>query len=178
MASIHSAGIVLYRPTGHHGLGADDEEGAGTEDGFEILLVHPGGPFWAGKDEHGWSIPKGEFDPGTEPAVEAAHREFAEELGRPVPGFELQDGVDPDGLVLDPFRAGRKTIHAVLVAGDFDADRIESNTVDIEWPPRSGRVITVPEVDRAAWFSLTEARTKLHKGQIPLVDRVVAALSK
>lgn len=160
----HSAGIVLYRgPVATESI----------EQSVEILLVHPGGPFWANKDEHGWSIPKGEFDPDREPAVEAARREFAEELGRPAP-------TPPAGVpevALDPFRAGRKTIHAVLIAGDFDPEPIVSNTVEIEWPPRSGRHIEVPEIDRAEWCSLAGARTRLHKGQAPIVDLIVSALT-
>jgi predicted NUDIX family NTP pyrophosphohydrolase len=163
MAS-HSAGIVLYRRTA---------SGGPVEQTVEILLVHPGGPFWANKDEHGWSIPKGEFDPDREPAADAARREFAEELGRPAP----TPPADVPDIGLEPLRAGRKTIHAVLLAGDFDPEPIVSNTVEIEWPPRSGQHIEVPEVDRAEWYSLVEARTKLHKGQAPIVDLIVSALA-
>ncbi len=160
----HSAGIILYRRTADTGP---------VEQCVEILLVHPGGPFWANKDEHGWSIPKGEFDPATEHVADAARREFAEELGRPVPAPSTDD---PE-VALEPFRAGRKTIHAVLIAADFQPDPIRSNTVEVEWPPRSGRRIEVPEVDRAEWYRLADARTKLHKGQAPIVDLIVSALA-
>lgn len=162
--AIHSAGIVLHRPS--------DETGP-FERAVEILLVHPGGPFWARKDDHGWSIPKGEFDPETEAIVDAARREFAEELGRPAPA----PSADRPAVTLEPFRAGRKTIHAVLIAADFDADDVHSNTVEIEWPPRSGQRIEVPEVDRAQWYRLADARIKLHKGQASIVDLIVAALT-
>lgn len=152
--AVHSAGIVLYRP---------------GPDGPEILLVHPGGPFWANKDEHAWSIPKGEFDPDSEDAEAAARREFGEELGQPLP--------EGPGQPLPPFRAGKKTIAAWLIDGDLDPDTVRSNTTEIEWPPRSGRVQVIPEVDRAAWFGLDEAATKLHKGQRPLVELVAQALA-
>jgi len=168
MASVHSAGIVLYRLTG-----GGRASGAAVEETYEILLVHPGGPFWANKDDHGWSIPKGEFDPETEAAPAAARREFEEELGRPVP--DSRTAGEP--IELPSFRAGRKHIHATLIGADFDPTVIHSNSVEIEWPPRSGRSLVVPEVDRASWVSLQNARNKLHKGQVPLVDLVVAALS-
>ncbi len=156
----HSAGVVLHRrPDPHTG-------------GVEILIVHPGGPFWAGKDEHAWSIPKGEFDPEIESAADAALREFAEELGRPPPHPPAGQPM----VELPPFTAGRKVIHAVLIAGDFDAENVSSNTAEIEWPPRSGRRIEIPEVDAARWCPLDEARTKLHKGQGPIVELIAAAL--
>ena len=152
--STHSAGIVLYRHTGGS---------------IEILLVHPGGPFWANKDTHAWSIPKGEFDPGTEDGLAAARREFAEELGSPAP--------TGDAISLPPVKAGRKTIHAWLAAGDLDPDTVVSNHFEMEWPPRSGRTASFPEVDRAGWFSLEVAATKLHKGQLPLCDLVTNELN-
>ncbi len=164
--TVHSAGIVLWRSD----PGRSDRQS--TVPPVEILLVHPGGPYWANKDEHGWSIPKGEFDPTTESAMEAARREFAEELGRPAPD-------PPDSrpaVALEPFKAGRKTIHPVLIFGDFDPADITSNTVTLEWPPRSGRRIDVPEVDRAEWYRLADARTRLHKGQAPIVDLIAEAL--
>lgn len=153
MTAQASAGIVLHR---------------GPADAPEILLVHPGGPFWAKKDTNGWSIPKGELDPDDEDAETAAVREFAEELGHPVP--------DGPRTALPEFRAGRKRIVAWLVAGDLDPSTISSNTFDLEWPPKSGRIQSFPEVDRAAWFTIDEARTKLHKGQIPICDLIERAL--
>lgn len=152
-SSANSAGIIVHRTVG---------------DVMEILLVHPGGPFWANKDTNGWSIPKGEFDPETESALDAAVREFSEELGHPVPAGKP--------VALPPFRAGRKTIHGFLVAGNLDPETISSNHVEMEWPPRSGSTASFPEVDRAGWFSLDQAATKLHKGQLPLCDLIIAAL--
>lgn len=154
MAGRAAAGIVLHRQ---------------GRDGPEVLLVHPGGPFWAGKDEHAWSIPKGEYDPEVEEAEEAALREFAEELGHPVP--------DGPRRVLDPVRAGRKTIRAWLVEGDLNPDDVRSNSFEIEWPPRSGRQQSFPEVDRAAWYGLEQAATKLHKGQLPFIALIERALT-
>ena len=158
----HSAGVVLYRR---------------SDDTVQIMLVHPGGPFWANKDQHGWSIPKGEFDPTAEDGRSAAWREFAEELGKPVPPPGANANTS-EAIELPTFRAGRKTIHAWLVDADFDTTEIASNTTEIEWPPRSGRMMTIPEVDRAEWFGLDEARTRLHKGQIPIVDLIEAALTE
>lgn len=146
-----SAGIVLYRRTAA---------------GLEVFLVHPGGPFWAKKDEAGWSIPKGEADPG-EDLQAAARREFAEEVGAVPPG---------DLLALGEFRQSGKSVAAFALEGDFDPAALVSNTVEIDWPPRSGRKLTIPEVDRAAWFGLGEARTKLHLGQRPVIDALVAAI--
>jgi predicted NUDIX family NTP pyrophosphohydrolase len=143
----HSAGIVLWRS-------GDDGEP-------EILLVHPGGPFWSGKVEHAWSIPKGEFDPVSEAAEECARREFAEELGTALP-----TAVDPVPLAV--VKASGKHIHPFLVEGDFDPSRLVSNTTEIEWPPRSGRRVRIPEVDAAAWVRLAEAERLLHKGQAGL----------
>lgn len=137
-------------------------------DSVELLLVHPGGPFWAGKDEHAWSIPKGEFDPDTEDPRSAALREFVEELGCRPPERPM--------VALSPFRAGSKTIWAWLVRGDLDPSTITSNNFEMEWPPRSGRTQSFPEVDRAAWFPLEQARKQLHKNQASLVDLVTDAL--
>jgi predicted NUDIX family NTP pyrophosphohydrolase len=145
MAAI-SAGILLYRP------------GPGEP---EVLLVHPGGPFWANKDEAAWSIPKGEIDPG-EDREAAARREFAEEVGAVPPG---------DLSLLGEFRQPTGKIVVVFaLAGDFDSSALRSNAVEIDWPPRSGRRLSVPEVDRAAWFPLEIAAGKLHKGQRPILD--------
>lgn len=151
----HSAGIVVHR---RH------------LDEVQILLVHPGGPFWAKKDDHGWSIPKGEFDPDAEDPHQAACREFEEELGQPPP-------TGPP-TPLPTFRAGRKHITAWLIEGDLDPATITSNEFEMEWPPKSGRMQSFPEVDRAAWFDLQIAPTKLHKGQAPIVDLIKTALNQ
>lgn len=133
------------------------------DDGLEVFLVHPGGPFWAKKDVHAWSIPKGEFE--DEDPLLAAVREFSEETG-----FDLTAGeVRSLGSVR---QAGGKVVHAFALEGDLDADAIESNRFTMEWPPRSGREQEFPEVDRAAWFSLFDAREKLHEGQLALLDRL------
>jgi len=163
-APTSTAGIVLWRRA------ARSSEG---RVGIDILLVHPGGPFWAKKDEHAWSIPKGEFDPNTETASDAAAREFAEELGQPVPKGEL--------LALDPFRAGKKRLSAFALEADFDTSVIQPGDthrgmVELEWPPRSGQIQQFPEVDRAAWIDLTNATEKLHKGQAPLIEQLQSAL--
>lgn len=146
---ITSAGIVLWR-LGPGGV-------------VEVLLGHMGGPFWARKDARAWSIPKGEHGP-EEDARAAARREFAEELGSPLPAGELRD--------LGTVRSGRKTIAAFAVAGDLDADAIVSDTFEIEWPPRSGRRQSFPELDRAAWFALPDAREMIVAAQVPFLDRV------
>lgn len=153
-----SAGLVVYRRS--------EDDGGST---VEILLVHPGGPFWAKKDTNGWSIPKGEYDPDTEDAEAAAVREFEEEIGHPAP--------PPPRRPLPPFKAGRKLITAWLVEGDLDPESIRSNEFEMEWPPKSGRTQSFPEVDRAAWFGLDEAATKLHKGQLPLCRLIAETLS-
>jgi predicted NUDIX family NTP pyrophosphohydrolase len=150
-----SAGLLLYR--------FDDDAG------IEILLVHPGGPFWAKKDDRVWSIPKGEYDVGEEP-LDAAEREFAEELGQPAPA-----GARIDLGELDQSTA--KRVHAWAVEADFDAARITSNAFEMEWPPKSGILVEFPEVDRAAWFALPEAETKLLPGQVGFLDRLSAALA-
>jgi predicted NUDIX family NTP pyrophosphohydrolase len=130
----------------------------------EVLLVHPGGPFWARKDDGAWSIPKGEIGPG-ETAIDVAQREFEEELGAKAPDVELS----PLGMVR---QAGGKLVRAWAAPGDFDLDRLESNTFELEWPPRSGKKMAFPEVDRAAWFDLEEARRKILAGQAPFIDRL------
>jgi len=144
--------------------------------GLELLLVHPGGPFWRNKDEHAWSIPKGEVDTvdtgdlDTAILEATARREFTEETGHDVPEGPL--------IPLEPFRVGSgKRLAAFAVLGDLDAEEIESNTFEMEWPPRSGRTMSFPEVDRAEWVAINNARTKLHKGQgriLDLLDPVVA----
>jgi predicted NUDIX family NTP pyrophosphohydrolase len=129
----------------------------------EVLLVHPGGPFWAGKDDHAWSIPKGEFTAG-EPPLAAARREFTEETSLSVEG---------DFIALPACKQpGGKIVHAFTLEGDCDAAAVKSNSFTLEWPPRSGRHREYPEIDRAAWFPLAVARAKIHKGQAPLIDEL------
>jgi predicted NUDIX family NTP pyrophosphohydrolase len=144
-----SAGVLLHR--------------TGPDGAVQVLLAHMGGPFWAHKDEGAWSIPKGEH-PAEEDARAAACREFTEELGSPVPDGELRD--------LGTVRSGSKVIAAFALVGDLDADRVVSNTFELEWPPRSGRTQAFPEVDRAAWFDLDTARRKIVKSQRPFLDRI------
>jgi predicted NUDIX family NTP pyrophosphohydrolase len=145
-----SAGILLHRERG----GAR-----------EVLLVHPGGPFWARKDAGAWSIPKGEYEEGDDPRA-CALREFEEELGSPLPpGTELTEL----GTVR---QSGGKLITAYAAPGELDADAIASNTFTMEWPPRSGRTQEFPEVDRAAWFGLEAAREKLNPAQAELLVRL------
>ena len=132
---------------------------------LEVLLVHPGGPFWAKKDLGAWTIPKGEIAEGEDPLA-AARREFEEETG-----------VRADGAAvpLTPRRqAGGKLVHAWMVRGDLDPQAVKSNTFTLEWPPRSGRRQEFPEVDRAAWFPLEEARRRILKSQAPFLDEVAA----
>jgi predicted NUDIX family NTP pyrophosphohydrolase len=148
--SRRSAGILLHRER-------DGER--------QVLLVHPGGPYWAKKDAGAWSIPKGEYEDGDDPR-ECARREFEEELGTPLPAdTELRDV----GTVR--LRSG-KHITAYVAAGDLDADAIHSNTFTMEWPPRSGRTREFPEVDRAGWFDLETAREKLNPVQAELLVRL------
>ena len=153
--SKRSAGILLYR-------------GRGEE--LNLLLVHPGGPFWAKKDEGAWSIPKGEYDEGEDPLA-VARREFEEELGSPAPPGDIIDL----GELVQP---SRKLITAFAVAGDFDTSRLRSNLFELEWPPRSGRMQSFPEVDRAEWFTLEEARAKILPGQRPFIDRLLERLGE
>jgi predicted NUDIX family NTP pyrophosphohydrolase len=145
-----SAGILLHRRA--------------PDGSLEVLLVHPGGPFWARKDDGAWSIPKGGHEPGEE-ALAAARREFEEELGTPAPAGSPLDL----GEVRQ--RAG-KLVQAFALEGDLDAASITSNTFLIEWPPRSGRQLEIPEVDRAGWFGLQEARAKINPAQVELLDRL------
>ena len=154
MARAHSAGVLLYRR----------RDGA-----VEVLLVHPGGPFWARKDHGAWSIPKGEFDEQETP-IDAARREFLEETG-----IALAHDLRP----LTPIAQSRsKIVHAFAAEGDIDTAMIRSNTFELEWPPRSGRVQPFPEIDRAAWFALDEARRRIIDGQRPLLDELDRWLGK
>ncbi len=139
------------------------------EGGVEVLIGHMGGPFWARKDDAAWSVPKGEYGPDEEPFA-VALREFEEELGSPVPAEDFV----PLGEVR---QAGGKVLTVWAAEGDLDAAAAVSNTFSLEWPPRSGRLQEFPEIDRAAWMTLDEARTKLVRGQVPLLDRLLAALA-
>jgi predicted NUDIX family NTP pyrophosphohydrolase len=148
----HSAGILLYRRRGA---------------GIEVLLVHPGGPFWANKDDGAWSIPKGGYEPGEDPLA-AAKREFAEETGAQVEG---------EAVALGLFRqSSAKIVDVWAVEGDFDPATLVSNTFSMEWPPRSGRMREVPEVDRAEWFRPEAAAHKILKGQRPVLDALLRRL--
>jgi predicted NUDIX family NTP pyrophosphohydrolase len=155
-ASKQSAGLLIHRL-------ADRRR--------EVLLVHPGGPFFARKDAGAWSVPKGEYEPGEDP-VSVALREFEEELGVPPP-------VDRDELLeLGSVRQkGGKVVTVWCAPGDLDVSDIRSMTFTIEWPPRSGRFQAFPEIDRAEWFSLAEAGVKLNPAQAELLDRLAALLA-
>jgi predicted NUDIX family NTP pyrophosphohydrolase len=147
-----SAGVLAYRR---------------RDAGPEFLLVHPGGPYWANKDEAGWSIPKGLVDEG-EASWAAAQREFAEELGQPIIG-------EPAPLTPCP-TSGGKLILAWLVEADLDLTALRSNAFEIEWPPRSGRRASFPEVDQAAYFDAATALWKIHKGQRPILAEAVSRI--
>jgi len=143
-----SAGILLYRM---------------RKDGIEVLLVHPGGPFWAKKDEHAWSIPKGEYEEGEDP-LDAAKREVQEEIGMKAEGkfIELKPVKQKSG----------KLVLAWALKGDFDPANIQSNEFEMEWPPRSGEKKMFLEVDKAGWFTIDEAVKKIVEGQIPLLKEL------
>ena len=148
-----SAGLLLYR------RGAD---------GYDVLIGHPGGPFWARKDEAAWSIPKGEYTDDEDPWV-AAQREFVEEIGLPVP--------EGPRVALPPVKqSGGKIVTAFAVAADLDVTNSVSNTFELEWPKGSGTIKEFPEMDRVAWFSVADAYVKLLKGQRPLLDHLMAHL--
>lgn len=139
-----------------------------TVESVEVLLVHPGGPFFARKDDGAWSIPKGLME-SDEDALAAARREFAEETGHPAP--------DGEALQLGEvrLRSGKRVVGFAL-EGDLDASAIVSNTFEMTWPPRSGKTATFPEVDRGDWFSLDEARVKLNAAQAEFVERLSEAI--
>ena len=137
--------------------------------GLEVFLAHPGGPFWAKKDLAAWTIPKGEYEPDEEPLA-AARREFEEETGFKVDGEFIELGTVTQG--------SGKIVSAWAVEGDFDPAKLVSNTCEVEWPPRSRRMIEIPEVDRGAWYSLDEARTKIFTAQVEFLDRLVEKLEQ
>ena len=145
-----SAGVLLYRRRGSE---------------LEVLLVHPGGPFWRAKDAGAWMIPKGGIEAG-ETAEQAARREFAEEMGT-----ALEGALVPLCRIR---QSGGKWVEAFAAEGEFDPERLVSNSFEMEWPPRSGQRISVPEVDRAEWFGLEAARKKMLPSQLPILDALIA----
>ena len=152
MAAKQSAGLLLYRL--HNKVP-------------EVLLVHPGGPFWRKKDTGAWSIPKGEFT-DDEDAFDAARREFLEETGMEVSGKYLP---------LTPIKQkGHKQVYAWALEADIDADKIKSNYFEIEWPPSSGKKQQFPEIDKAAWFGITQAKEKINPSQAALLDELIRKL--
>lgn len=150
-----SAGILLYR-------------GAGKD--VEVLLVHPGGPFWANKDLGSWSIPKGEFEEGEEPLA-AARREFEEEIGSPPPDGEYQS-------LGEAKQSSGKIVYAFALHSDFNLEKFQSNMFQMEWPPKSGKKQEFPENDKAAWVPLPVAAQKLVKGQVALLEVLASRLGQ
>jgi predicted NUDIX family NTP pyrophosphohydrolase len=148
-----SAGILMYRE---------------ASSGCELLLVHPGGPFWAKKDLGAWSIPKGEYEANEDP-LQAAIREFEEELGSTPP----QSGYRELGKIVQP---SRKRLVVFAIAGDFDPATLKSNLFEMEWPPKSGQMQSFPEVDRAQWLAPDAACAKILPGQVPFIDRLIDGL--
>lgn len=159
MSTAVSAGILLFRRS------------AGR---LQVLLAHPGGPFWAGRDSGAWTIPKGIAETGEELAA-VAMREFAEETGFDLPSIAFDPGRALIELGTVTLKSG-KVIHGWAVEGDLDPDLAHSNEAEIEWPVRSGRRMLVPEVDRVAWFEPEEGRRRLHPAQAPFIDRLEAEL--
>jgi predicted NUDIX family NTP pyrophosphohydrolase len=152
--SKQSAGILLYRK---------------KKKILEVFLVHPGGPYWIKKDDGAWSIPKGEFEDGEEP-LNAAKREFEEETGINISGVFIE---------LNPIKQkSGKIVYAWAVEGDIDPGKIKSNNFEIEWPPKSGKMKSFPEIDKAAWFKIDEARKKTIGGQLPLINELGNRLEK
>jgi len=149
-----SAGLLMYRL---------------RERNLEVFLVHPGGPFWAKKDLGAWSIPKGEYAESENP-LEAARREFTEETG-----FEAKGDFIDLGTIQ---QAGGKLVSVWAIEGDCDPAGLRSNLCRIEWPPRSGRQIEIPEVDRGAWFGVEEARARILQSQAPIIDLLLVQLNK
>jgi predicted NUDIX family NTP pyrophosphohydrolase len=158
-----SAGILLFRRGGDRG------------EAFEVLLGHPGGPFFTRRDEGHWTVPKGEPDEPTDDLLAVARREFEEETGHPAPAK------GPDGALPIPLgtivQKGGKVVHAWAIEGDFDPALARSNTFEIEWPPRSGRRQVFAEIDRVDWFGPDEARRRLKPTQVPFVDRLASHLA-
>lgn len=151
-----SAGLLLYRIS------------PGGE--VEVLIAHPGGPFWARKDEAAWSVPKGEYLPGEDP-LDAAYREFEEEVGLHPP--------DGDAVFLGERRQpGGKQVSVFILSGDLDVAQATSNTFELEWPRGSGKIREFPEVDRVEWASIDRARRKLVKGQTPFLDALLVAIGR
>jgi predicted NUDIX family NTP pyrophosphohydrolase len=156
-----SAGILLFRRPA-------------TSAEPEVLLAHPGGPFFTKRDEGHWTIPKGEPDAAEADLLDVARREFEEETGHPAPAGIAGGGVPIElGTIV---QKGGKLVHAWAVEGDLDPATAESNRFEMEWPPRSGRRVVFPEFDRVAWFSPAEARRRLKPTQVPFVDRLLTAL--
>jgi predicted NUDIX family NTP pyrophosphohydrolase len=150
--SVHSAGILLFKTHGKQ---------------LEVFLVHPGGPYWEGRDEGAWSIPKGLFEDNEQP-LDAARREFREETG-----FNADGAFIELGQLKQP---SRKIIHAWALEQDINASKLKSNTFTLEWPRGSGIMREYPEVDRGEWFGLSQARKKISKGQAEFIERLVQAL--
>ncbi len=152
--SVYSAGILLYRL---------------RDNAVEVLLAHPGGPFWSGKDLGAWSIPKGQSE-ANEDSLQAAKREFREETG-----FEVDGQFIDLGTIRQP---SRKTIQIWALEHDMDADQLQSNEFALEWPRKSGIMMQFPEIDRAEWFDIDRARQKIHKGQAGFLDRLISRILK
>lgn len=153
---VHSAGLLLYRV---------------TDAAPEVFIAHMGGPYWASKDDGAWSVPKGEYDPDSETALDAALREFEEELGvapPPEPYAELGTWT---------YSSGKRITVFVVDGATFEADEFEFGEFELEWPPRSGRTASFPEVDRVEWMPLADARAKLVKGQRPALDALEQQLA-
>lgn len=151
----HSAGIFLYRK---------------TADGYEVLIVHPGGPFWAKKDNGSWSMPKGEFDETEEP-LDAAKREFKEETSIVAPAGDYQN-------IGEAKQSSGKIVHAFACEADVNLEKFKSNMFEMEWPPKSDKKQEFPENDKAAWVPLSQAKQKLVKGQVPLLEALATKLGQ
>jgi predicted NUDIX family NTP pyrophosphohydrolase len=148
-----AAGILLFRDSSR---------------GLEVLLAHPGGPLWTRKDDGAWTVPKGQFGEGELP-LDAAKREFEEEMGAPPSGEFL-----PLGSIKQP---SGKVVHVWAARSDFDTAGVKSNTFSMEWPPKSGKTTDFPEIDRAEWYSIETARRKILKGQAPFLERLLALVN-